>query len=583
MSDDTGLDLDAAMIAAGAVDARQVSPDAPHEAPRDRVGSFINFDELSVVPRLQFLATGARWATTAIGAAITIWRDPSDHLAWVCAATLIVFTLWQTLRPPDLGRSSRTLSALVVLEIALTVTAAAVTGGLESPYVLTPMVPLLLAGYAWASTRILGLAYAGLAIVGLLGVARRTNPESSRSGVLLGIVLLLCAVLGAFTRRLIDESSARHSAALEEVARMTRANEMLVALHGLAQTLPSSLDLTEVTESMRVRLRELFAYSALTVLVRDEVGESWRTAVSEGVRTAETLTSNELAPSLVLACNAQTPIAIADLLVAGSQGCAPMARSGLYAALRARGGVVGLVAIEHREPNHYGSSDCELLGSISGAIALSLDNALWFARLRLFGAETERARIARDLHDRIAQSLAYVSFELERLAESPRPPVTGELGDLRDVVRSVVTELRDTLYELRAAVSTHDDLVTVAQRYLERFERRTGLAVRFDHSVGQAPPVAVEQELWRIAQEALENAARHARAETVTFEYHVQNGRISLRVSDNGKGFDPRVSVGDHYGLVGIRERADAIGGALSIDSRLGRGTRIHVQLEVRT
>lgn len=564
-------------------DPRSEARELPREPPRSSAANFVNFDELPIIPRLQFLATGARWATTTFGAAVTIWRDPSDQVAWACAVSLIAFTLWQTIQPFALDRASRPLSLLVAIEIVLSVTVATLTGGIESPYVLSPMVPLMLAGYAWASTRILGLAYAGLAVVGLLGLARRANPESSRSAVLLGVVLLLCAVLGAFTRRLIDESSARHHAALDQVTRMTRANEMLVSLHGLAQTLPSSLDFTEVTESIRLRLRDLFAYSSLIVLVRDGVGGTWRTALAEGARTSDTRSTSDLPAPLTLARDAPTPIAVADLLIANSRGCAPMARSGLYAALRARGHVVGLVAIEHDDPHHYDEQDRQLLDSITGPIALSLDNALWFSRLRRFGAETERARIARDLHDRIAQSLAYVAFELERLAEVGRAPSASELGDLRDVVRSVVTELRDTLYELRAAVTSKEDLVTVAARYLERYERRSGLRVHFEHAVTERPPVAVEQELWRIAQEALENAARHARAETITVEYEALNGRIVLLVADDGKGFDPHITLSDHYGLLGMRERADAIGAALRVDSRPGRGTRIRVELEVRS
>ncbi len=542
----------------------------------------VAFDDLSIVPRLVFLATGVRWATVGLGAGITLWRDVREPANIVCALTLAAFALWQTIQPPSLEEPDRSLSTIIGIELGLSFLAATLTGGLESPYVLAPMVPLLLAGFAWASNRIIGLAYSGLAVVGILGIVKRASPEASRSAVLLGVVLLLCSVLGAFTRRLIDETSARHAAALDQVTRMARANELLVDLHALAQTLPTSLDLAEVGESTRARLRELFAYTALTVLVRDEHGGGWRVQLAEGVRLPATLGDSQLCEPMRHARDSLRPHAVGDLLVAGIAGSSPVARSGIYAPLRARGNVVGLIAVEQSEPNRYGTDDSELLASFAGPLALSLDNALWFSRLRIFGAETERARIARDLHDRIAQSLAYVAFELERLADSERQAPGTELADLRDVVRSVVTELRDTLYELRAAVSTHDDLVVVATRYLDRYRRRCGLAVDFSHDVERRPPVAVEQELWRIAQEALENSARHARAERVRIRYAVVGTRVALEVTDDGRGFTPQTISGDHYGIVGMRERADAIGARMDLESRPGRGTRIRVELEVR-
>lgn len=542
----------------------------------------IEFDRLSVIPRVGSLVAWARWSAVLFGVAVSLVRDPRDAIAWACATSLCSFSLWQTIQRPRLDQVTRRLAVLTAFELCLAVTTILLTGGIESPYVLTPMVPLMLGGYAWASQRIVALAYSGLAVVALVAIARQGQPQTSRSGVLLGITLLLCSVLGAFTRRLIDEAADRHSATLDQFTRMGTANDLLVSLHSIAQTLPTSLDLTEVTESLRARLRDLFDYTALTVLVRDEFGDSWRSAIADGVRVAHTQSVAELADPLARARLLVTPFAITDLGAEGIAGCSPSARTGLYAPLWARGRVRGLIALEHTETGRYGSDEVDLLASITHAIALSLDNAMWFNRLRLLGAETERARIARDLHDRIAQSLAYISFELERHAEAPRPPTTAELGELRDVVRGVVTDLRDTLYELRAAVGPKDDLVAVATRYLERYERRTGLSVHFDHTVAMKAPVAIEQELWRVAQEALENAARHARATAIRFGYSCQNGRISMEITDDGLGFEPRRGTADRYGLVGMRERADAIGAAFTLDSSPGWGTRIRVDMEVR-
>ena len=262
-------------------------------------------------------------------------------------------------------------------------------------------------------------------------------------------------------------------------------------------------------------------------------------------------------------------------------GFAALARSGLYTALRARGALVGLIALEDVVPDAYGGEQRDMIESLSSLLALSIDNARWFARLRTLGAEAERARIARELHDRVAQSLAYVAFELERMHNLPGDRDT-EILQLHDVVRDIVRELRETIYQLRSNVTEEEDIVKVAGRYLERFSERTGIAAKWVPSATHALPYRVEQELWRIGQEALVNVERHADATEVVVRWDVHDGVARLEVADDGSGFEVAGVVGDHYGLVGMRERADAIGAHLAIESGPGRGTKVAVELTLK-
>jgi signal transduction histidine kinase len=254
----------------------------------------------------------------------------------------------------------------------------------------------------------------------------------------------------------------------------------------------------------------------------------------------------------------------------------------MYTALRARGALVGLIALEDVVPDVYGREQRDLIESLSSLLALSVDNARWFGRLRTLGAEAERARIARELHDRVAQSLAYVAFELERMQGLPGEKDT-EITELRVVVRDIVRELRETIYQLRANVSEVEDIVMVAGSYLERFSERTGIAAQWLPSATAALPYRIEQELWRIGQEALVNVERHADATNVVVRWEVDGGVARLEVADNGEGFDPSGVAGEHYGLVGMRERADAIGAHLAIESRPGGGTKVAVELPLST
>ena len=538
--------------------------------------------DLDLDRRLYLLTTGLRWITVTLG---FVWGlakgSPSAQFVPVSLA-LVAWCLLTTLvrsriEPPDARVRYGVLSGML-----LTLIAASITGGLESPYVLTPMVPLMLAGYAWGRRQYVALSVLSLIVVTVVLVIQRADTASQRSAAQLGVILLLSGALGSFTRRLVTELQERHEAAVDQVARMATANELLVALHSVAQTLPASLDLGEVLDGMRIRLRSLLEFTALAVFVRDEATQEWRLELAEGCRLPQLVPTALLPIPLRRATEQVRPAVVADLVALGEDGCAPLARSGLYAPLRARGSVVGLLALEHHDEGRFGLADVDLLAGFAGPVALAVDNARWFARLRIFGAEAERARIARELHDQLAQSLAYVAFELERLADpAAAEDRTQSLGELREVVRGVVGELRETLFQLRANVSADEDLETVAGRFIERYVERTGIQVAWEARVERPLPFQVEQELWRVLQEALVNVERHAGASRANVRWQVGDGRALLEVRDDGRGFRPHADHGDHYGLLGMHERAESVGAHLTVDSEPGAGTRILVELDI--
>jgi signal transduction histidine kinase len=529
--------------------------------------------------RLRLLTIALRWVTVTVGALAGILRDPDGRMLSVAAA-LILFSALITVRQLVHWTPNSRQGALIILELVITVTAAAATGGLDSPFILTPLTGLLLTGYVFGRRASVGTAVAGvLAVIATIVLQSVGGDERAASQI--AVVYLLCGALGAFTRNLVVEIEAQRAAAIDQAAQMATANELLMSLHALAQTLPASFDLGEVVASIRQRLRALLDFTVLVVLVRDDAGSGWRVELAEGVRMPMRLADEELPKPLRRAIASTSPVIVEDRLVESTEeGFAALARSGLYTALRTRGVLVGLVALEHVPPKTYGEDDAELLENLSSVLGLSIDNAKWFGRIRTIGAEAERARIARELHDRIAQSLAYVTFELERLQVAPGEK-QDELGALHDVVRDIVRELRETIYQLRANVTEEVDLVTVAADYLVRFAERTGIRVVWTPASDARLPYRVEQELWRILQEAIANVERHAHAAEVVVSWEVRGTIARLVIADNGRGFDPGAVSGDHYGLVGMRERADAIGARLWVDSRPGKGTRVIVELEL--
>jgi signal transduction histidine kinase len=256
--------------------------------------------------------------------------------------------------------------------------------------------------------------------------------------------------------------------------------------------------------------------------------------------------------------------------------------SGLYSVLLARGAVIGLISLEHTEAHHFTQRDGELLTGFAEPAALAIDNARWFGRLRTIGAEEERTRIARDLHDRIGQSLAYLAFELDRIVKSNDRGdlVSGSLEQLRTDIREVIGDVRDTLYDLRTDVSEEQDIVAVLELYLDRVRDRSGLEIDLRSKAAGRLPLVQERELFRIIQEALANVEKHARASRVVITGSCDGHAALLEITDDGEGFPiGRAGRLDSYGIVGMRERAASIGATLEIDSSPGTGTRVRCLL----
>ncbi|MBV8162386.1 MAG: GAF domain-containing sensor histidine kinase, partial [Acidimicrobiia bacterium] len=396
--------------------------------------------------------------------------------------------------------------------------------------------------------------------------------------------LVLVALVAGYARRLFGEAEVRHSLALDRISRLAEANALLSSLHRVAQSLPSSFDLDEILDSTVARVRELVDCQVVTILLGEGDGTPWTVSVSEGARLPAELADADLPPAARMAISGTAPYGAPALGGTQGPGLAPMSRSGVYAPLHAREQLVGVLALEHSDEGHLGAREARLIQGLIEPAALAIDNARWFARLRTVGAAEERTRIARELHDRIGQSLAYVAFELDRiLKRAEGQTVHDDLERLRADVRSVVGEVRETLYDMRTDVTETRGLVDALEGFLARVRERAGLEASFRYQETARLPVPQEREMWRIAQEAISNVERHARASHLGVQWRCDGASALLVVADDGKGF-PVGKAGrlDSYGMVGMRERADAIGAVLEFESEQGRGTTVRCRLENR-
>jgi signal transduction histidine kinase len=197
--------------------------------------------------------------------------------------------------------------------------------------------------------------------------------------------------------------------------------------------------------------------------------------------------------------------------------------------------------------------------------------------------EEEIKRIAYAVHDEAGQLLVAVHLALADVARELPEPQKVQVGQIEDLVSQVEKQLRRYSHELRPTVL--DDLGWIpAIRFLaEGVSRRANLTIQIKTTVAGRLPSTIEIALYRIVQEALTNAAKHSKASRVWIRIGRKNGIFCCSIEDDGKGFDVRAVQSDSkrrgLGLIGMQERLNAIGGTLSIDSALGRGTRLLIQL----
>jgi signal transduction histidine kinase len=530
------------------------------------------------------LITAARLATTIISVLlVSTSADAQTRSLQLWTALLVANAVFRSFRPLRYADDVRSL-AVVLAEVTVTVMAVVATGGWRSPLILMLLTAVMIAGLARGFGFSIRVAVATILAVTLPSIARAADPRDVVLEALSwGAIVVLVAITAGYARRISGEADRDRELALGRLHRLSDANELLYSLHQVTQTLPASLDLGEVLDSTLARLKSLVACDSIAVLLFDDTDAHWDVARHHGLHLASRLGPTELPDGLRRAIALNGTSSSEDLSREPGGGLSGRAGSGVYSVLSARGSIIGLLAVEHSTPGQFTDRDVEVVSGFVEPAALAIDNARWFTRLRTVGADEERTRIARDLHDRIGQSIAYLAFELDRLVERDESgeSISRELVQLREDVRGVIREVRDTLYDLRTDVSDVSGVADVLEEYAARVGERSGIQVHVDADRSHRLPILQERELWRVAQEALANVERHAHATAVRILWRCDGERAVIDVTDNGIGFaQDRAGRLDSYGVLGMRERAASIGASLEIHSAPGRGTRVRCILD---
>ena len=242
--------------------------------------------------------------------------------------------------------------------------------------------------------------------------------------------------------------------------------------------------------------------------------------------------------------------------------------------------VYGSLALYYREPRKFSAEEIELATTFGDQTALAIENARLRTQVERAAVAEERNRIARDLHDSVTQTLfsaSLIAEVLPRMWESDREESEKRLAELRQLTRGALAEMRTLLLELRPATLIEVQLRELLRQLTEATTGRTRIPIRLELQ-GEGPlPPDVKIAFYHVAQEALNNVAKHAKATHVTVTFKRTQTRGQLTVTDDGRGFVIEKVTPEHLGLTIMNERAESIGARLQIESRLGHGTSVTV------
>ena len=269
--------------------------------------------------------------------------------------------------------------------------------------------------------------------------------------------------------------------------------------------------------------------------------------------------------------------------------------SALYRATRAwmavplkfRDEVLGVLRVDHQEPDYFGPERARLLMAIGSQAALAMHHSALLANERDVAVVSERNRFARDLHDAVSQTLFAANVMAGTLAATAERGGAVDMAGFRSqahmlaqLTQGALAEMRMLMFELRPDALMQARLADLLQQVIGALHCRGDFSV--EQRLAPADPLSGEArtQVYRIAQEALGNVARHSGATHVTVEWLVEPQRAVLRIADDGKGFDASLPRPGHFGLDNMRSRAEEIGATLTVTSAPGEGSEVRLELD---
>jgi GAF domain-containing protein len=370
------------------------------------------------------------------------------------------------------------------------------------------------------------------------------------------------------------------------------------SLFELGEQVAASLDLHALLETVVQRAQELLRTDVAMLTLLSPSRDELVIATSVGLRT-EALRNLRVPVRQTMSeppAEEEAPVIIEDYLTDPRRTTPPIPEileehlvSFIAARFAAKGKLLGVLHVVNRTPTHFSEHDAKLLQAFANLAAIAVENARLYEQVQSLAVLEERQRIGMDLHDGVIQSIYAVGLNLEECSEE----VFNQPGDVRvrlekaiNDLNQVIKDIRSYIFDLRPRALESTNLADALSALIRELRVNSlvdaNLVVDGGRDLSSMLTEDQVTNLFHIAQEALANAQKHARASVVEARLTTRNGVLRLAISDNGVGFAPGLGTEPgHGGLSNMAERAQSLGGRLSLESAPGKGTSVVVEVPI--
>lgn len=553
-----------------------------------------------------------RWASLlpallTLGIADQLEQFPAP--VWVVGIALLVNVVISLASRP-INQLVNQYPFLIGADILFAAGLLAISGGTHSPYYLHALSPLLAGAFffqmrgALAAAAIFTLLYPAADLLAhRLTDLQPTNTVTlitQLTGIwLIPIMLAYPSMLLKEINRARDELSTARDELAEKHDKLGVAHRQLRVIHDLTVLLQAAPDLISVQQRVLGAMTTGMGFRRAVVGVvdpaREEMGGWMLYPVNSSFPSGDPLPlkpeNGEIFKAL-LERNTFTTGTDGEFLINSPELNSWLKTCQWYVyPLSLREHAIGVMMVELDKGEQLNRQREEVITMVANQAALALGTTiLCIDRARRLAVETERNRIARDIHDTVAQSLFGIVYSLDAcitMLPEKAVDVKNELIELRSLANTAHDEVRRSIFDLWPSALTIDLFMADLSNYVSSCCRPRSFKVIFDHN-GDFDSLSsgMKRTVYRMAQEALANAARHSGADSARLCLTIAEHEAYLVVSDQGKGFDPASALSrsqnrEHFGLQGIQERAIAMGGNFEITSSPNAGTRISIELPI--
>jgi signal transduction histidine kinase len=429
----------------------------------------------------------------------------------------------------------------------------------------------------------------------LAGMIERKRAEAQRDATLETLLQSEQQLL-ELNRQLEDYSQNLEQKVAARTREIEQRRRVAESLGDILMVLNSNRPLDEILDYIVTQAGLLLGSETSAIYHQQEASGPFHIRTVLGL-SADLVAGLAFPPDLARALREGEPVAVPDVTAefqllsaaatpesASPQRLTECCQALLAVPLSVAGEFFGCLALYYAHPRPFSGEEIELSVAFADQVALAIENARLHRQAEEAAILEERARLARELHDSVTQQLYSLTLLAEgwqrldragKLEDSEEP-----LSELGGIAQQALKEMRLLVYELRPPDLEAEGLLGALHGRLAAVERRAGVDARLVADDLVDLPAPVEEGLYRIALEALNNALKHAAATRVTVHLHTNEAQVQLDVSDDGCGFVLEATAGGGLGLRTMRERAERLGGTLVIDSAPGQGTTVRVLVE---